>query len=180
MNRIAVAQIFERTAKLIQPQHFESVLTFLITESCQDDNEEIRQVSGKAALALIKAQGEEYSNQLLSVLDIFLNATSGPTSLDTSKNQAVILLGHLAQYLGDTAQKKLVTAYEKLVELLSKVSHFVQRTICKCIPQLAKFFPEKAKQYLTAQFTILRQSKDEKAIKASSFAVAGLIKCLGM
>jgi hypothetical protein len=86
MNRIAVAQIFERTAKLIQPQHFETVLTFLITESCQDDSDEIKQVSGRAALALIKAQGEEYANQLLSVLDGFLNATEGPSSLDTSKN----------------------------------------------------------------------------------------------
>lgn len=125
MNRIAVAQIFERTAKLMQPQHFESVLTFLITESCQDDNDEIKEASAKAALAVIKQQGDEYANQLLAVLEIFLNATEGPTSTQASKNQAIILLGHLAHYLGDTAQKKLVSSYEKLVELLMKSTPLV-------------------------------------------------------
>lgn len=148
MNRIAVAQIFQRTAKLIQPQHFEMVLSFLINESCQDQNEEVRDASAKASLALIKQQGEEYANQLLTVLDIFLNATEGPHSTQPSKNQAIILLGHLAHYLGDTANKKLVTSYEKLVDLLSKSSPMVQQAICKCIPQLAKYFPDKSKAYL--------------------------------
>lgn len=109
-----------------------------------------------------------------------MNATSGKASLDSSKNQAVVLLGHLAQYLGDTAQKKLIASYEKLATILLTCSNSVKKAICKCIPQLAKFFPEKAKQYLEAQMTILRTSKDEKQVRACSYAVAGLAKSLGM
>jgi hypothetical protein len=54
-NRIAVPQIFGRAAKLLQPQHFEKVLNFLITEACLDRNEEIKDSAAKAALALIKS-----------------------------------------------------------------------------------------------------------------------------
>ena len=53
-NRIAVPQIFGRAAKLFQPQNFEKVLNFLITEACLDRNEEIKDAAAKAALALIK------------------------------------------------------------------------------------------------------------------------------
>lgn len=125
------------------------MLTFLITKSCQDNNEEVRDASAKAALALIKSQGENYSSQLLQVLDIFLNATTGVAANDASKDQAVFLLGHLAHYLGDMAQKKLIIAFDKLVEIMPKSSLQVKKAICKCIPQLAKYFPDKAKQYLT-------------------------------
>ena len=64
--------------------------------------------------------------------------------------------------------------------MLPKSSILVQKAICKCIPQLSKFFPDKAKGYLTNHINILRQSKDEAACKASAYAAAGLIKCMGM
>jgi hypothetical protein len=34
--------------------------------------------------------------------------------------------------------------------------------------------------YLANQLTTLRQSKDEKALKQSAYAIAGLVKCVGM
>jgi hypothetical protein len=180
MNRMAVANILERCAKLIQPAQFETVLTFLITKSCQDQTDEVREASAQAALVLIKSQGEEYSSQLLQVIDIFLNAQGGVLGNDASKNQAVTLLGYLAHYLGEMSQKKLIVAYEKLVELLPKSSLPVQRSICKCISQLAKYFPDKAKAYLEKHLETLAQDKSEKALIASAYATAGLCKSLGM
>jgi len=56
----------------------------------------------------------------------------------------------------------------------------VKLAICKCIPQLAKYFPEKAKAYFAAQFTTLRNDKTEKNLISASFACAGLLKSLGM
>lgn len=53
---------------------------------------------------------------------------------DASKNQAVTLLGHLAHYLGELSNKKLIAAYEKLVELLPNASLPVKQAITKCIP----------------------------------------------
>lgn len=66
------------------------------------------------------------------------------------------------------------------MDLLPNASLVLQQSICKCIPQLTKFFPEKAKAYFAANLKQLRESKDEKAIRVSAFAVAGLLKGLGM
>jgi hypothetical protein len=68
------------------------------------------------------------------VLETFVNATSGKAATDASKKQSVVLLGHLAKYLGDTAQKKLIASYEKLIVILQTSSQPVQMAICKCIP----------------------------------------------
>jgi len=92
----------------------------------------------------------------------------------------VTLLGHLAHYLGEMSQKKLIVAFEKLIELLPKSSLAVKKAICRCIPQLAKYFPDRAKQYLTAQLETLRQGKTEKVLTAAAYACAGLTKALGM
>ena len=114
------------------------------------------------------------------ILEAILNQPDKDQKLDATKNQAVILLGHLAQFLGDTAQKKLLNAYEKLMDLLPNASLVLQRSICKCIPQLTKFFAEKAKTYFSANLKQLRESKDENTVRVSAFAVAGLLKGLGM
>ena len=66
------------------------------------------------------------------------------------------------------------------MDLLPNGSLVLQRSICKCIPQLTKFFPEKAKAYFTANLKLVRESKDEKVVRVSAFAVAGLLKGLGM
>lgn len=90
------------------------------------------------------------------------------------------MIGALAKYLGDTSQKKLISAFEKLVELLIRVSEKVRQSICKCIPQLAQFFPGKAKVYLAEQLKVLRETKDDRLLKSAAYATAGLLKCLGM
>ena len=71
-------------------------------------------------------------------------------------------------------------AFDKLVEILPKRSLKVKKAICKCIPQLAKYFPEKAKQYMTTHFTTLRNDKIEKNLIAQAYICAGLTKSLGM
>jgi len=58
----------------------------------------------------------------LSILEAILNQPDKDQKLDATKNQAVILLGHLAQFLGDTAQKKLLNAYDKLMDILPNAS----------------------------------------------------------
>ena len=176
-----MAQIFNRTAKLIQPQQFEMVLTFLICKSGQDPTDKIREAAEEASFALIKAQGEKFAPELLKVLDLFLNAPKTEVmGNDASKNQAVKLLGNLAHFLGELSNKRLIAAFEKLVELLPTASLSVKKAITKCIPQLAKYFPDKAQQYFVQQFKKLREETKDPAILAAAYSCAGLLKALGM
>lgn len=62
----------------------------------------------------------------------------------------------------------------------STKSEIVQKSICKCIPQLTKFMTEKAKNYLREQLTILQESKDEAIFKGTAYNVAGLFKAKGL
>ena len=59
------------------------------------------------------------------------------------------MLARLAPFLEDTSQKKLYATIEHLFELSNQTqSEMVRQSICKCIPQISKFMPDKAKVYL--------------------------------
>ena len=56
----------------------------------------------------------------------------------------------------------------------------VRQSICKCIPQLARFMQDKSKIYLRDQLAILQESRDEPDLKGAAYNVAGLFKAKGM
>ena len=180
-NRIATPQVFERVAKLLKVEDFEPVLTLLVTKACLDQNQEVREAGSKAAVAIIKAQSERHANAILAILESFLDAEDGLAAKEESKNQACILLGTLAPFLHETSQKKLITTFDKLIELAYGCqSEMVRRSICKCIPQLSRYFPDKSKGYLQAQLKALKESEVQTELKGIAFVVAGLLKAQGM
>lgn len=90
------------------------------------------------------------------------------------------MIGALANFLDNTSQKKLVTTFEKMLELLNSPSELIRQSICRVIPQLARFFDDKSKKFLEDHLKILRESQDDKIIRGSAYAVSGIIKGLGM
>ena len=67
-----------------------------------------------------------------------------------------------------------------MLELLNTPSEMIRQSICKVIPQLARFFDDKSKKFLEDHLKVLRESQDDKLIRGSAYAVAGIIKGLGM
>jgi hypothetical protein len=59
-------------------------------------------------------------------------------------------------------------------------SEEVKQSVCRCIPQLSKYFVPAAKQYLTQQLKIIKESPNEKQLKGAAYAAAGIFKSLGM
>ena len=158
-NRIAVPEVFQRVAKLLKVEDFEPVLTFLVTKACLDPNLEVEEAGSEAAVAVIKAQANQHAAAILAILESILDADTGLAAQEGSKNQACILIGTLAPYLQDTSQKKLVNTFDKLLELAyGSQSETVRESVCKCIPQLSRYFPDKAKVYLQTQLKALRES----------------------
>lgn len=133
-----------------------------------------------AALELIKVKGADYSEELLKILERYLNDKTKSYS-ELSKNQAIIMIGSLSNYLDNTSQKKLAGTFEKMLELLNTPSELIRQSVCKVIPQLARFFDDKSKKFLEDHLKVLlKDSQDEKAIRGSAYAVAGIVKGLGM
>ena len=90
------------------------------------------------------------------------------------------MIGYLAGYLDSTSQKKLVGTFEKMLELLNTPSELIRQSICKVIPLLAKYFEDKSKKFLEDHLHILRTSSEEKLFRGSAYAVAGIVKGLGL
>ncbi len=131
-----------------------------------------------AALQVIHQKGADYSEEILKILEKYINDQKKYSEL--SKNQAIIMIGALANYLDNASQKKLITTFEKMLELLNSPSELIRQSICRVIPQLARFFDDKSRKFLESHLKVLRESQDEKLIRGSAYAVSGIIKGLGM
>jgi hypothetical protein len=67
-----------------------------------------------------------------------------------------------------------------MLELLNSPSELIRQSICRVIPQLARFFVDKSKKFLEDHLSVLRTSPDDKTIRGSAYAVSGIIKGLGL
>ena len=95
------------------------------------------------------------------------------------------LLASLAPHLKGMASKKsdtkLIATFDKLITLAyASQSDMVRRSVCKCVPQLSRYFPEKSKQYLQTQLKALKESQESLELKGIAYVVAGLLKGQGM
>lgn len=178
LNRIAVAEIIKRTAHLVSANSFKKVFDFFIVKGCLDENEQVSKAGMDAALQVIQVKGPDYSEEMLKILEKYLNEKTKYSEL--SKNQAIIMIGALSNYLDNTSQKKLIGTFEKMLELLNTPSELIRQSVCKVIPQLARFFDGQSKKFLEDHMKILKESQDDRVIRGSAYAVAGIVKGLGM
>lgn len=153
---MAVSEILRRTAHLVEASSLKKVFEFFVTKACLDQNEQVAKASMGAALAVIQAKGSFFAEEMLKILEKFINEQKKYSEL--SKNEAIIMIGSLSSFLDNTSQKKLVGTFEKMLELLNSPSELIRQSICKVIPQLARFFDDKSRKFLEEHFTILRQS----------------------
>ena len=49
-------------------------MVFLVTKSCLDQSEEVCEAGSQAAIAIIKAQSERHSSEILKILETFIDA----------------------------------------------------------------------------------------------------------
>ena len=123
------------------------LLEFFITTGSVDSDSAVARQSLKAAEALIRARGSGYAGKLLAILEKFVDDAEQYQT--ESVHQAVLLIGTLSDYLDKAMQKKLLATFEKMQALLmrpaEKRSELVNKSVCRCVPKLARFFEDKAK-----------------------------------
>ena len=70
---MAVAEIIKRTAHLVPANSFKKIFDFFITKGCLDNNEEVQKICMEAALAVISAKGTDYAEEILKILEKYIN-----------------------------------------------------------------------------------------------------------
>jgi hypothetical protein len=180
-NRIALPQIIERTAKYIPHASVQKLLDFFIVTGSADTDPAVSKKCLEAADALVHARGHDYAPRMLAILERFIE--NAQDFQPESVHHAIVLIGTLSDYLDKNGQKKLIQTFEKLLQLLArseKASELVNRSICRCIPKLSRFFEDKTKQYFNEQFDVIRTSSNEGEIRGAAYACAGIIKGFGL
>ena len=101
MNRIAVPEILKKVAHLVSANSFKKIFDFFITKGCLDQTEAVSKACLEAALTIISAKGSDYSEEILRILENYINEAKKHSEL--SKNQAIVMIGSLAGYLDNTS-----------------------------------------------------------------------------
>ena len=68
-----MADILTRCAHLVQAASFKKAFEFLVTKGCLDPTETVAKACMGSALAIIKAKGNEYAEEMLKILERFIN-----------------------------------------------------------------------------------------------------------
>jgi len=78
----------------------------------------------EASIQIITTKGADYSDELLKILEKYINEKQKYS--EQSKNQAIIMIGALANFLDNTAQQRLLGTFEKMLELLNSPSELIR------------------------------------------------------
>jgi hypothetical protein len=73
LNRMAVAEIIKRTAHMVGTNSFKKVFEFFITQGCLDQNEHVSKACMEASIQIITTKGPDYSDELLKILEKYIN-----------------------------------------------------------------------------------------------------------
>ena len=67
-----------------------------------------------------------------------------------------------------------------MIELMHSPSELIRQSVCKCIPQISRFFEDKSKKFLDENLQQILKNNDERKLRGSAYIVSGLMKGLGM
>ena len=161
---------------------FGELFYFLVLEGCQDPHDGISNAFMEAGIAVCLEKGGTYAKDLLKVLRAFIDDESGGFS-EESKNSAILLIGSLAKFLDQANNKQaidLASTYKKMMAMVNIPSERIRISITKCLPLLAKHFEELSREFLHNLLTILTENENEHNVRGAAFAIAGIVKGLGM
>lgn len=96
----------------------------------REDYPTLSKLSLDVGIAIIKRNAPHHPNQLLKVLEGFIDKSKGVSN--------IIFLGVLAPYLGGSADLQMIE--RRITDLFNSDRESEQKAISKCIPDLMSFF----------------------------------------
>ena len=151
------------------------LFAFFVNKGFTDKNEEVKNKMLEAAIASLNFHGKTHINALLPLLERFLEEAPKVASLDSVRQNVVILMGTLAKHL-DKDDEKVAPIIDKLVQALKMPSQQVQEAVANCLPPLVPSIKAQVPNYVNMLINSLLTSQSYGERRGAAYGLAGILK----
>ncbi|VUZ56756.1 unnamed protein product, partial [Hymenolepis diminuta] len=156
------------------------IFKFLVDEGLHDPQEEVRCALLRAGLAATQNYGVTNLQQLLTILEAFLNKAPNVVELDMVRQSVVVLLGSLAKFL-EKDDPRVMSIFNKLLSAVSFPADVVQRAVEDALAPLAPKMPaEQLEKVFPRLMNTLFSSLSYPERRGAAYALAGIIHGVGI
>ncbi|KAL5971896.1 eIF-2-alpha kinase activator GCN1 [Taenia solium] len=158
----------------------QKIFRFLVDEGLHDSQEEVRCALLQAGLGATRTYGVTNLQQLLPILETFLNKAPNIEELDMVRQSVVVLLGSLAIYLG-REDTRVGAVFNRLLSAVSFPADVVQRAVEDAMTPLAPKLPaEQLEKVFPRLMTTLFSSLGYAERRGAAYALAGIVRGCGI
>uniref|UniRef100_A0A5K3FWT2 TOG domain-containing protein n=1 Tax=Mesocestoides corti TaxID=53468 RepID=A0A5K3FWT2_MESCO len=158
----------------------QKIFRFLVDEGLHDPDEEVRYALLQAGLAATREYGVTNLQQMLQVLEAFLNKAPNVAELDMVRQSVVVLLGSLAKYLGPD-DPRVGSIFSRLLSAVSFPADVVQKAVEDCLSPLApKLPPDQLEKTFPRLLSTLFSSMGYAERRGAAYALAGIVRGCGV
>lgn len=179
--RLSVALALEQLGPVLPSEKVEVILNFLIArEALGDASGAVREKMLFAGLVLIDSHGKQRLEEILHILNGYLDAAAKSSDIhDRIREAAVILLGAAARHLApnDTRMDSIV---DKLLVTLKTPSESVQTAVCDCLPPLIRARLHRVPELVKKLMTDLTTAPKYAERRGAAFGLAGVVAGAGI
>ncbi|VDM16566.1 unnamed protein product [Hydatigera taeniaeformis] len=158
----------------------QKIFRFLVDEGLHDTQEEVRCALLQAGLGATRNYGVTNLQQLLPILETFLNKAPNIEELDMVRQSVVVLLGSLAIYLGQE-DSRVGAIFNRLLSAVSFPADVVQRAVEDAMTPLApKLHADQLEKVFPRLMTTLFSSLGYAERRGAAYALAGIVRGCGI
>ena len=181
-KRIGIAQGLINLSEVIPTNNKELVLLlfeFLLNQGLNDRNQIVRNKMLEVSIKCINHQGKFHINNILPLLENFLEKTPKDASHDSVRQNVLISMGTLAKHL-DEDDTKIAPIIANLIQALQTPSQQVQEAVANCLPPLISSIRTQVPNYINQLLKELLNGKTYGERRGAAYGLAGMLKGLGM
>ncbi|KYQ88256.1 HEAT repeat-containing protein [Tieghemostelium lacteum] len=182
LQRLSIATALSGLGNSISSDASLMTLLFewIIHNGLFDPREDVVQEFITTGMNIISDQGKQFSQELLTIFETFLQRPDDETGAeDTIRANVAIFMGTLAKHMQAT-NPKLPVLIDKLVDTLSFPSRYVQESVAKCLTQLIPTFKSQGERLVPILLQKLKMGTDFSDRRGAAFGLAGTVKGLGI
>lgn len=158
----------------------QKIFRFLVQEGLHDPDEDVRYAMLQAGLNATRVHGVTNLQQLLPILEGFLNKAPNVAELDMVRQSVVILLGSLAKYLTPEDQR-VGAIFSRLLAIINFPADVVQNAVEDCLAPLApKLPPEQLEKVCPRLMATLMSNSGYAERRGAAYALAGIVRGCGL
>lgn len=180
-TRLGIARAFELLAPSFTEAELEPFFNFLIQDQVLGDRTpDVRRGMLNAGTAVVDLHGPKRLAGLISLFEGHLSQAKSATEADDYIKEAVVILfGRVARHL-DSADQRIPSIVDRLVEALRTPAEQVQIAVSECLSPLVKLIRSRLVTLVEHLFDDLFNAPKYAARRGAAYGLAGVLKGTGI